>query len=86
MRPIGYSLLFITFGVPVALVGCLLAGGAWPALAMLGITALARIVLHWTVRRPLSTPAHLLALPLRDGLSLALWAWGFVNAPRALAG
>jgi len=79
VRPIGYSLLFITFGVPVALVGCLLAGGARPALAMLGITALARIVLHWTVRRPLSTPAHLLALPLRDGLNLALWAWGFVN-------
>jgi ceramide glucosyltransferase len=79
VRPLGYSLLFITFGVPVALVGCLLAGGAWPALAMLVITALARVVLHWTARRRRSSPAHLLALPLRDGLMLALWAWGFVN-------
>ncbi len=79
VRPLGYSLLFITFGVPVALVGCLLAGGAWPTLAMLVITALARVVLHWTVRRRPSSPAHLLALPLRDGLTLALWAWGFVN-------
>jgi len=79
VRPVGYSLLFITFGVPVALVGCLLGGGAWPALAMLVITALARVVLHWTVRRRPSSPAHLLVLPLRDGLNLALWAWGFVN-------
>ncbi len=79
VRPLGYSLLFITFGVPVALVGCLLAGGAWSALAMLVITALARVVLHWTGRRRPSSPAQLLALPLRDGLTLALWAWGFVN-------
>ncbi len=79
VRPIGYSLSFITFGVPVAALGCLLAGGAWPALAMLVITALARVMLHWTVRRRPSAPAHLLVLPLRDGLNLALWAWGFVN-------
>jgi ceramide glucosyltransferase len=79
VRPLGYSLSFITFGVPVSIIGCLLAGGDWPALAMLAITALARVMLHWTVRRPLSTPAHLLVLPLREGLNLALWVWGFVN-------
>ncbi len=32
VRPLGYSLSFVTFGVPVAMVGCLLAAGAWPAL------------------------------------------------------
>jgi len=79
VRPLGYSLSFITFGVPVAFFGCLLAGGAWPALTMLVITVLARLMLHWTVGRPLSAPAHLLVLPLRDGLNLALWAWGFVT-------
>ncbi len=79
VRPLGYSLSFITFGVPVAIFGCLLAAGARPALAMLAITALARVMLHWKVRRPLAATAHLLVLPLRDGLNLALWAWGFVN-------
>ena len=83
VRPLGYSLSFITFGVPVSILGCLLAAGARPTLAMLIITALARVMLHWTVRAPLRTPlsgpAHLLVLPLRDGLNLALWAWGFVN-------
>ncbi len=76
VRPLGYGLSFITFGVPVALVGCLLAGGAPPTIAMLATTALARVILHWTVRAP---RAPLLVLPLRDGLTLALWAWGFVN-------
>lgn len=76
VRPLGYALSFITFGVPVALVGCLLAGGARPAIAMLATTALARVMLHWVVRAP---RASLLVLPLRDGLTLALWAWGFVN-------
>jgi ceramide glucosyltransferase len=76
VRPLGYALSFITFGVPVALVGCLLAGGARPAIAMLATTALARVMLHWAVRAP-RTP--LLVLPLRDGLTLVLWAWGFVN-------
>jgi len=78
VRPIGYSLSFITFGLPVAGFGWLLAG-AWPAAAFFGITALARIVLHCTVRRPNSALAHLFVLPLRDGLSLGLWAWGFVT-------
>jgi ceramide glucosyltransferase len=79
VRPFGYSLSFITFGLPVAGFGSLLAAGTWPAAAFFGVTALARIVLHRTVRRPNSTVAHLFVLPLRDGLSLALWAWGFVT-------
>src|SRR5271165_692842 len=36
VRPLGYSLLFVTYSVPVALIGCALAAGAWPALAMFG--------------------------------------------------
>jgi ceramide glucosyltransferase len=79
VRPVGYTLSFITFGVPVALLGCLIAGGASPALAFLVITMLARVVLHFRVRKPDAALAHLLALPLRDGLSLSLWAWGFVT-------
>jgi ceramide glucosyltransferase len=79
VRPIGYSLALITFGVPVAGLGCLLAAGSWLSLVLLAITALARVTLHFEVRRPGSALEYLLVLPLRDGLSLALWAWGFVS-------
>jgi ceramide glucosyltransferase len=79
VRPIGYSLSFITFGIPVAGFGTVLAAGDWPALSLLGTTALARVMLHWKVRGPHSALGHLLVLPLRDGLSLSFWAWGFVT-------
>ena len=79
VRPLGYSLLFVTYSVPAALFGSVLAAGAWPALAMLGLTTLGRVMLYWNVRGRGAALAHLFVLPLRDGLSLALWAWGFVT-------
>jgi ceramide glucosyltransferase len=80
VRPVGYSLSLVTFGVPVAAVGCLLAGLALPALTLLVVTALARIMLHLRVRGTFFPPAHqLLLLPVRDLLSLALWAWSFAT-------
>ena len=77
LRPVGYTFSFITFGVPVAGFGSVLAAGAWPAVTLFGTTALARVVLHCSVRKPDSALVHLILLPLRDGLSLVLWAWGF---------
>jgi ceramide glucosyltransferase len=80
VRPVGYSLSFVTFGVPVAAVGCLLAGCALPAITLLAVTALARIMLHLRVRGTDFPPAHqLMVLPIRDMLSLALWIWGFAT-------
>ncbi len=79
VRPAGYSFSFITFGLPIAALGALLAGGARPAMILLGATALARLMLHIAVRRPHSALWHLLALPLNDALGLALWAWGFAG-------
>jgi ceramide glucosyltransferase len=80
VRPLGYSLSFVTFGVPVAAAGCILADCALPAITLLAVTALARIVLHLRVRGADFPRAHqLLVLPLRDLLSLALWAWGFAT-------
>jgi ceramide glucosyltransferase len=79
VHPVGHALSFITFGIPVAALGSLLAGGALPALAMLGITVAARILLHSTVRKPGSARAHLLLLPFRDTLSFALWSWSFAT-------
>jgi ceramide glucosyltransferase len=80
VRPIGYTLSFITFGVPVAVAGSVLAGGTLPALALSGLTVAARVLLHFRVRGQSQAPARsLLVLPLRDGLSLGLWVWGFMT-------
>jgi len=79
LRPMGYGFTFVTFGTPVAAFGALLAGGATAAVGMLAITALARVVLHLSARPPGSSARQLAVLPLRDALSLALWAWSFVT-------
>jgi len=79
VRPLGHALSFITFGIPVAALGSLLAGGAAPALAMLAITAAARIMLHSALRKPGATPLQLPMVPLSDTLGLALWGWSFAR-------
>jgi ceramide glucosyltransferase len=78
VRPVGYALSFVTFGVPVAALGAVLAAGATPALAMLGTTAMLRVMLHWDVRKP-GSALCLFVLPLRDTLSVSLWALGFLT-------
>ena len=79
LRPLGYGFSFVTFGIPVAAIGALIAGGSRPTLVMLAITALARLMLHLRTRSPASPVTQLLVLPARDSLSLGLWAWGFVT-------
>jgi ceramide glucosyltransferase len=79
LRPLGYGFSFVTFGVPVAALGALMAGGAAPAVGALTVTALARVVLHLLTRKQGSTPFQFAILPLRDVLSLSLWAWSFVT-------
>ena len=79
VRPAGYALSAVTFGLPVAGLGALIAGGAAPALAMLGIAASARVMLHWRVRKAGAPRWHWLALPLGDLLGFALWCWGFAT-------
>ena len=80
VRPVGYTLSFMTFSVPVAALGCAIARAAWPAVVLLLTTAFGRLMLHLRVRGTKSDLARdLLVLPLRDVLSLALWSWGFVT-------
>jgi ceramide glucosyltransferase len=79
LRPVGYGFTFITFGMPVAAFGTLLSGGAAPVVGMLAITALARVMLHLSMREPVSSSWQLAVLPLRDALNLALWVWSFVT-------
>ena len=77
VRPVGYALSGITFGVPVAAVGVVLAGGAPVALATLGVALGARFMLHLAAREACESWTSWLALPLSDVLSFALWCWGF---------
>jgi ceramide glucosyltransferase len=79
VRPIGYTLSFITFSVPVAVLGTLLAAGAHPALAMLGVSMATRVMLHRAGRQRNSSGSLLLVLPLRDVLGLVLWVWSFAT-------
>jgi len=79
VRPVGYSLSFVTFGVPTAAFGVLLSGGAPAAFAMLALTAVARLLLHLNTRHDGSKALQFVLLPLRDVLSLALWSWSFAT-------
>jgi ceramide glucosyltransferase len=79
VSPFGYAFSFVTFGVPVAAVGALLAGGAASAVAMLAVTAAARILMHLRTRTQGSSALQVVVLPLRDLLSIVLWSWSFVT-------
>jgi len=79
VRPVGYAFSFVTFGMPVAAFGVLLACGAQPAPGMFGVTLAARIMLHLKTRSASSAASQLLILPFRDTLSLGLWGWGFLT-------
>lgn len=79
LRPLGYGFSIVTFGVPVVILGTLLAEGAAPALGMLVVAMLARLMLHLATRARGAAKTQVLVLPLRDVLSLGLWGWSFVT-------
>ena len=77
LRPSAYCFCFITFGMPVAALGALLAGGAAPAVGMLWVTVFTRLTLHGALRRGGSCVWQIAAVPIREALSLGLWLWSF---------
>jgi len=77
VQPAGYAFSFISFGVPTAALGCLLAAGANATLPMLGMTAAARLLLHFAVCRTPLPPWRIGVVVLNDVLGFALWCWGF---------
>jgi ceramide glucosyltransferase len=79
VQPLGYTFLFVTFGLPVTVIGMLFSRGAPVVLAMLGVTSLARLLLHWRARQTDVSFMQLALIPARDCLSLGLWAWGFTT-------
>jgi ceramide glucosyltransferase len=81
VRPVGYSLAFVTFALPVALIGAALAGGTRLSGLLLGITTLLRLAmhLHWSPAGERSTWTRLWAVPLHDCVLFGVWWWGFLG-------
>jgi ceramide glucosyltransferase len=79
VRPLSYCFCFVTFGVPVALFGTVLAGGGAMASSCLGITALTRALLHFKTRSAKTSFAQLILVFLREFLSLGMWGWSFMT-------
>jgi ceramide glucosyltransferase len=80
VRPLGYALSFMTLGLAPVAFGTLAAADATPTLVMLTITALARLMLHFSSRDGRSALLELWVVPLSDLLVFALWCWGFVTS------
>ena len=79
VRPGGYALSAITFSLPVALIGCALAGGTPVTLALVAATAVLRLMLHFSAQRSARSWSQLWAIPLADALGFALWCGAFVK-------
>ena len=79
VRPSSYLFCFVTFGVPVSLIGALLAGGTEGVWELCGATLIARLALHFRKRQAGANMADVLLIPLRDSLSLALWCWSLTT-------
>jgi ceramide glucosyltransferase len=75
VRPGGYACCFITFSLPMAVLGAALAGFVPMALILLGITVAARLMLHFP--RHARGWRQLGLIPLHDALLLTLWCCSF---------
>lgn len=77
VNPLGYYFSFVTFGFPIAVIGCVSARGSGATLAMLAAAAAARSLLHIYMRQLDAPKWHVMLAPFRDTLSFALWACSF---------
>ncbi len=75
IEPLGYAFLFIGFTTPVATLGWLLSDGGTLALTLLLSALAARLMLRFERRRTvMQSLRSTLLVPMRDSLSLLLWA------------
>jgi ceramide glucosyltransferase len=77
VRPLGYALAGVTFGLPAALLATVLARGSALTLAMLAVTVAARLMIDSPPRKPYFPLAQLWLVALNDLLVFALWCWSF---------
>jgi ceramide glucosyltransferase len=86
LRPRSFRLIFLSFGLPLAILGLALTAAAQPvsttAWALFGTTVIARLLLHLVHRlrdnRPLFSDLWL--LPTRDLLICWVWCRGFLTS------
>jgi len=79
VQPLGYAAAGISFALPAAVLGSVLAGGSVLTLAMVAITAGARLMLNSAPRRSHSLAGQLWLVALNDLLGFALWCWSFTT-------
>ena len=79
VQPFGYAVAGITFGLPVALLGSLLAGGSALTLTLVAITASARLVVNSLPRQSTSFMRQLWLVAFNDLLVFSLWCWSFTT-------
>jgi ceramide glucosyltransferase len=78
-QPLGYACCFPSFSLALAVLAVIVGEARAATLWLLGITVLARIVLHYFVTSggTWQRTRRLALLPLREALLVALWAWSF---------
>jgi ceramide glucosyltransferase len=80
LQPLGYAGMFLTFPVPLALLGFVLATRRVPAGVLLASAILGRIALQRVAASALGvSPAALWMIPARDCFGLAVWARGLTG-------
>ena len=79
VQPFGYAVAGVTFGLPVALLGSLLAGGSALTLTLVAITASARLVVNSLPRQSTSFMRQLWLVAFNDLLVFSLWCWSFTT-------
>lgn len=83
VRPVGYFLAAITYGFVWSALALVATGAAWPAITVAAAHVAVRLAVHRAARRALSSGApawsHVWRLPLRDVLSVVLWAAAFTG-------
>jgi ceramide glucosyltransferase len=79
VQPLGYAFAGVTIGLPVAVIGGVLAGLSAPILAMLGITLVARLMIGSGPRRTHFPLAQLWLVAISDLLLFGLWCWSFTT-------
>jgi ceramide glucosyltransferase len=79
VRPLGYALAGVTFGLPVATLGAVLAGAGGMTLAMLLITVIVRLMINSEPRNTYPRLTQLWLVALGDLLAFALWCWSFTT-------
>jgi ceramide glucosyltransferase len=79
VRPGGYALSGVTFSMPVAVIGCVLADGTPLTLCLLAATVVLRLMLHLAAQPATRSWSALWAIPLADVLGFALWCGAFLT-------